>query len=67
VERCTVSRIYEGTNETNRMLAVEMLVKKGWKRHVNLLEPAMAVGHTDQFFDTPDYSQLFAEEKRNVS
>jgi glutamate racemase len=29
VERCTVSRIYEGTNETNRMLAVEMLVKKG--------------------------------------
>lgn len=61
-----ISRIYEGTNEINRMLAVGMLVKKGMKGHVNLLEPAMAVATeltSIPSFDVPDYSQLFAEEK----
>lgn len=61
-----ISRIYEGTNEINRMLAVGMLVKKAMKGHVNLLEPAMAVGNELMgipSFDTPDYSELFAEEK----
>lgn len=61
-----ISRIYEGTNEINRMLAVGMLVKKGMKGHVNLLEPAMKVA--DELmgipsFDIPDYSELFSEEK----
>ena len=32
-----ISRIYEGTNEINRMLAVGMLVKKGMKGHVDLI------------------------------
>jgi alkylation response protein AidB-like acyl-CoA dehydrogenase len=61
-----ISRIYEGTNEINRMLAVGMLVKKAMKGHVNLLEPAMAVGTeltSIPSFDTPDFSKLFAEEK----
>lgn len=61
-----ISRIYEGTNEINRMLAVGMLVKKGMKGHVDLLGPAMKVA--DELmgipsFDIPDYSELFAEEK----
>ncbi|WP_420572749.1 acyl-CoA dehydrogenase family protein [Kordia sp.] len=61
-----ISRIYEGTNEINRMLAVGMLVKKAMKGHVNLLEPAMKVA--DELmgipsFDIPDYSELFSEEK----
>ncbi|WP_109300239.1 acyl-CoA dehydrogenase family protein [Aquimarina sp. AU474] len=61
-----ISRIYEGTNEINRMLAVGMLVKKAMKGHVDLLGPAMKVA--DELtgipsFDTPDYSTLFAEEK----
>ncbi len=61
-----ISRIYEGTNEINRMLAVGMLVKKAMKGHVDLLGPAMAVA--DELtgipsFDTPDYSVLFSEEK----
>jgi alkylation response protein AidB-like acyl-CoA dehydrogenase len=61
-----ISRIYEGTNEINRMLAVGMLVKKGMKGHVDLLGPATAVGEELMgipSFDTPDYSALFAEEK----
>jgi alkylation response protein AidB-like acyl-CoA dehydrogenase len=61
-----ISRIYEGTNEINRMLAVGMLIKKGMKGHVDLLGPAMKVA--DELmgipsFDIPDYSELFSEEK----
>lgn len=61
-----ISRIYEGTNEINRMLTVGMLVKKAMKGHVDLLGPAMKVGEELMGipdFDTPDYSELFAEEK----
>ncbi|MBQ4914800.1 acyl-CoA dehydrogenase family protein [Maribacter sp. MMG018] len=61
-----IARIYEGTNEINRMLAVGMLVKKAMKGHVDLLGPATAVGEELMgipSFDTPDFSELFAEEK----
>ncbi len=65
-----IARIYEGTNEINRMLAVGMLVKKAMKGHVDLLGPATKVA--DELtgipsFDTPDYSALFAEEKEIVA
>jgi len=64
-----ISRIYEGTNEINRMLSVGMLIKKAMKGHVDLLGPATKVqeelmGIPD--FNTPDYSELFAEEKEIV-
>jgi len=61
-----ISRIYEGTNEINRMLAVGMLVKKAMKGHVDLLGPATAVGQELMgipSFDTPDYSETLSEEK----
>jgi len=45
-----ISRIYEGTNEINRMLAVGMLVKKAMKGHVDLLGPATKVGKNLQEF-----------------
>lgn len=64
-----IARIYEGTNEINRMLAVGMLVKKAMKGHVDLLGPATAVGEELMgipSFDTPDFSELFAEEKELV-
>lgn len=65
-----IARIYEGTNEINRMLSVGMLVKKAMKGHVDLLGPAMAVA--DELmgipsFDVPDYSELFAEEKEMIA
>ncbi|SHI97998.1 acyl-CoA dehydrogenase family protein [Pseudozobellia thermophila] len=61
-----IARIYEGTNEINRMLAVGMLVKKAMKGHVDLLGPATAVA--DELmgipsFDTPDFSEVLSEEK----
>ncbi|HSP40845.1 MAG TPA: acyl-CoA dehydrogenase family protein, partial [Gillisia sp.] len=61
-----IARIYEGTNEINRMLAVGMLVKKAMKGHVDLLGPATKVGQEltgIPSFEKPDYTQLFAEEK----
>jgi len=65
-----IARIYEGTNEINRMLSVGMLIKKAMKGHVDLLAPAMAVA--DELtgipsFETPDYSELFAEEKAIIA
>jgi alkylation response protein AidB-like acyl-CoA dehydrogenase len=65
-----ISRIYEGTNEINRMLAVGMLVKKAMKGHVDLLNPAMAVA--DELtgipsFETPDFSAPMSEEKAMIA
>src|SRR5690606_20425258 len=65
-----ISRIYEGTNEINRMLSVGMLVKKAMKGHVDLLGPATAVGEELMGihpFDNTDFSELFAEEKDLVA
>ena len=65
-----IARIYEGTNEINRMLSVGMLVKKAMKGHVDLLGPATKVA--DELtgipsMEKPDYSELFAEEKEMVA
>ncbi|MDH3323142.1 MAG: acyl-CoA dehydrogenase family protein, partial [Flavobacteriaceae bacterium] len=65
-----ITRIYEGTNEINRLLTVGMLLKKAFKGSIDLLTPAMEVGKSLMgipSFDTPDYSELFAEEKAMIS
>jgi len=65
-----ISRIYEGTNEINRMLAVGMLVKKAMKGQVDLLGPATAVGQEltgIPSFDTPDFSEVLSEEKDMIA
>ena len=64
-----ITRIYEGTNEINRMLSVGMLVKKAMKGHVDLIGPAMKV--VDELtgipsFETPDFSEVLSEEKAMV-
>ncbi len=64
-----IARIYEGTNEINRMLSIGMLIKKAMKGHVDLLTPATAVAKeltSIPSFETPDYSVLFAEEKQII-
>ncbi|GEC79407.1 acyl-CoA dehydrogenase family protein [Flavobacterium aquatile] len=64
-----IARIYEGTNEINRMLSVGMLIKKAMKGHVDLLGPASKVQEELMgipSFETPDYTELFAEEKELV-
>lgn len=64
-----IGRIYEGTNEINRLLSVGMLLKKAFKGELDLITPAMAVANDLMeipSFDTPDYSKLFSEENEII-
>ena len=63
---CRIGRIYEGTNEINRMLSVGMLIKKAMKGHIDFISPATKVA--DELmgipsFEVPDLTELFAQEK----
>lgn len=61
-----ISRIYEGTNEINRILMVGMLLKRAMKGELNIFDPAMAVSKeltSVPSFGTIDTSVLFAAEK----
>ncbi|MDO9594079.1 MAG: acyl-CoA dehydrogenase family protein [Lutibacter sp.] len=65
-----ITRIYEGTNEINRLLTVGMLLKKAMKGEIDLMTPAMEVGNSLMgipSFDTPDFSELFSEEKELIA
>lgn len=64
-----IVRIYEGTNEINRMLMVGMVLKRGMKGEINLFEPAMAVSQeliSVPSFETVDTSELLAAEKEVI-
>lgn len=64
-----IVRIYEGTNEINRMLMVGMVLKRGMKGEINLFEPAMAVSQeliSVPSLETVDTSELLAAEKEVI-
>jgi len=48
-----INRIFEGTNEINRMLTVDMILKKAMKGEMDLMTPAMAVAQ--EIMGIPDF------------
>jgi alkylation response protein AidB-like acyl-CoA dehydrogenase len=62
-----INRIFEGTNEINRMLILDMLLKRAMKGELDLMTPAQAVA--GELMAIPDFSMeedtiLFAAEKK---
>jgi len=49
-----INRIFEGTNEINRMLTVDMILKKAMKGEIDLMTPAMAI--SAELTGVPDMS-----------
>ncbi|MFN3343611.1 MAG: acyl-CoA dehydrogenase family protein [Flavobacteriales bacterium] len=64
-----INRIFEGTNEINRMLIVDMLMRKAMKGELDLMGPAMKVAQ--ELMSIPDFGGgeegLFAKEKKYLS
>ncbi|HRB93071.1 MAG TPA: acyl-CoA dehydrogenase family protein, partial [Chitinophagales bacterium] len=49
-----INRIFEGTNEINRLLSVDMLFKRAMSQKIDIMKPAMAV--QKELMSVPDFS-----------
>lgn len=64
-----INRIFEGTNEVNRLLVVDMLLKRAMKGEIDLMGPAQAVA--GELLAIPDFGEEdnspFAAEKKIIA
>ena len=64
-----INRIYEGTNEINRLLTLDMTLKRAMKGRLDLMGPAMKV--SQELMSIPEFGNgeesLFSAEKKLIS